>query len=101
MKNDPRWMHTKIDTVYTITKKEFDTLKELVYSISVDDIKKAMIGTGTDGTMCKLGFGDWQNKIIYQVWTPNYNTKERGLDQYMKACEMILKMAKFKPRKIF
>ena len=101
MKNDPNWIHTKIDTSYLITKEEFKTLKDLAYSISVEDIKKAMTGVGTDGTLCRLGYGDFQNKIIYQVWTPDYNTKERGLEKYMEACEMMLKMAGFKPRKIF
>ena len=101
IENEPRWLHTKIDTTYKVNKQQFKALKEIVQSISLEDMKKAMRGGGTDGTLCELGFGDWQNKIIFQVWTPNYDTKERGLEKYMEACEMMLRMVKFKPRKVF
>ena len=99
MNDEPSWLHTKVDTTYRINKQQFKTLKETVQSISLEDMKKAMLGSGTDGTLCELGFGDRQNKVTFQVWTPDYDIKERGLEKYMEACEMMLKMAKFKPKK--
>ncbi len=102
MNDDREWVHTKVDTTYIISSEEFNLLKELVFSISSEDIKGAMIGGGgTDGTICRISFGDSQNQIIYQVWTPDYDVKKRKLERYMEVCKMILKMAGFRPKKIF
>ncbi|HBS85678.1 MAG TPA: hypothetical protein DEA97_03925 [Bacteroidales bacterium] len=82
-----------IDTTFTIPADMFDQIMNLVRKIDIDDLFLAMKTTGFDGTKCILIFGNYQNKLTYQIWSPNYLTKERKLKTFLKACELILKIA--------
>jgi hypothetical protein len=98
--NDPEWSNTKIDTVYNLTENQFDRLKEMVTSISTTDIAKGIISPGNDGTTWLLSFGNFQNKITYQFWTIDLNTKERGLERLLETCEYMMILGKLNIDKI-
>jgi hypothetical protein len=100
MINDIKWSKTKIDTTYAITRGDFDQLKAMVMSMPTTDMIKAMIGSGEDGTTWQLSFGDFQNKITYQIWTIDYRTKERGLEKYANICEFLMTLGRMNYKKI-
>jgi hypothetical protein len=100
MNNAEEWRDSKIDTTYSLTSSEFDTMKALVTSISTTDILKSINGWGEDGTYWRLSFGDLQSRISYDLWTVDYKTKERGLEKYVETCEYILKIGRLNYRKI-
>ncbi|MCW5909888.1 MAG: hypothetical protein KIT62_02380 [Cyclobacteriaceae bacterium] len=100
MNNDPKWSKTKIDTAYSLTQEEFNRIKEMVTSISTTDMINGMIGWGHDGTTWRLSFGDFQNRVSYQMWTIDYKTKERGLKQYLETCEYIMALGRLNFKKL-
>jgi hypothetical protein len=89
------------DTTYTIPADKFDQIMNLVRKIDLDDLFIAMKTTGFDGTKCILIFGNYQNKLTYQIWSPNYLTQERKLKTFLKACKLILKIAEIEEDQYF
>lgn len=57
--------------------------------------------TGNDGKTCEIEFGNYSTAIMYSVWKPDYNAKERHLQSFLDACTLILQIAKLDPDKIF
>ena len=98
--NDQRWRKTKIDTTYSLAPAEFERLEAMVKTVQTEEFINSMIGMGDDGTLWKLTFGDLQNTISYQVWTPHYETKERGLRTFIDVCTYMMKLAKLNHKKI-
>jgi hypothetical protein len=74
----------------------------LLKSISIADITEEMKHSeGFDGAICSLSFGSANTQITYQVWSPDLNTRERRLEDYLKACEYIIKSAHLQPEEIW
>ena len=92
---------SKIDTVFELEKSEFDKVVETVQKINCSNIAAGLDYSGLDGTTCKISHGGISTEIAYTVWTPDYETKKRNLEDFMEACKMILKTVKLDPKEIF
>jgi len=88
-----------IDTTFFIENTRFLKIQELLPKLSGIDNKKAK-ASGKDGTVCKLQFGTIEYKTTYEYWSPDYNTTERGLDDFLHICYKIIKTANLQPEVI-
>jgi hypothetical protein len=98
--DDKRFQYSKIDTSFLIDRGEFIKIIDLIKSISASDIYSYST-MGADGSSCGISFGNFQNLISYNVWSPDINTKERRLENFMIAFKAIIEIAKIDSEKIF
>jgi hypothetical protein len=93
------YAETKRDSVFWISKGEYEKLQSAVNSIELPKARLLDVSSiGTDGTICVIEYGDSQNSIAIKVWSPS--DKNGPLDYY-SACKLILKSGGFDPHKIF
>jgi hypothetical protein len=95
-----KWKSTKINESYSISETEFNEIVDAVQRISCDQIKSNLGYFGNDGTICKITFGNYFSEISYKIWTPNHETKERDLQNFLTACEVVLETGNLNPIKI-
>lgn len=89
---------TIIDTTFNIPFADYEKAVKLFKNISSSDIIDGNSNGGlvADGTWCKIQFGYTTNSITYSVWTPDSNTKERKLNQFLECFEYLQKLSKMK-----
>lgn len=97
---DSKWNDTKLNTTFEMTKSDFDKIVEVVAKINCSDIASGLDSTGRDGTTCEITYGSYSSGISYKVWSPDYDTKKRNLEEYLEACELILVKANLNPKEI-
>ena len=97
------WSRENIDTAFVITKEQFASLTTAVRKISCINIAKEIgtFSTGEDGNTCEIKFGSFQNSMTYKIWTPDYETTERGLTDFYNCCLLIAKTARLKSTILF
>lgn len=101
MKNQgEKWKKTKIDSTFELKKTEFDKIVIAVKKISCSDIANGLDFTGFDGTTCEISYGGISTEISYKVWSPDYDTEKRNLEDYIVACNLILMTVKLDPKEI-
>jgi hypothetical protein len=88
------------DTSFTISKSEFVKIVNSLALIKSSDIISTIVFFALDGTTCSIKFGDFNNTITYTAWSPDYNTKERKLVDFLEAFKLVLSVAKLDPSKI-
>jgi hypothetical protein len=93
---------SRIDTIYPITKNQYDSIVLMIKQLPTHKITEEILnlGTGVEGTTCKLEYGNWQNRISIKVWSPDYETEKRNLVEFLAICRKILVYAKFEPDRI-
>lgn len=99
MKNNEQWKRTKVDTTFSIDSKKFIELANNMSILKKIDLKKAMI-SGLDGTECTIEFGQFGSTVAYKFWSPNYDTKKRGLTDFLILCKKLIKVGGLKPNEI-
>jgi hypothetical protein len=97
---DSKWNDTKLDTTFELTKSDFDKIVEVVAKINCSDIVSGLDFTGLDGTTCEITYGSYAAGVSYKVWSPDYDTKKRNLEEYLEACKLILVTANLDPKEI-
>ena len=97
---DIKWGETKIDSTYNLDKSEFDKIVAAVKQVNCSNIIDGLDFTGIDGSTCGLSFGGISTGISYKVWTPDYDTEKRNLNEFMYACKLILRIVKLDPKEI-
>jgi hypothetical protein len=98
--HDSKWDETKINSTYKIDKSEFDKIAAAVERVHCSDITNRLDFTGLDGSTWELSFGGISTRISYKVWSPDYETEKRNLNEFIKACKLILRMGKLNPEEI-
>jgi hypothetical protein len=96
MNNDKQWEKTKIDTTFTIETKLFIELANEVLILNKTDLNKALTG-GLDGTECEIEFGQFGSTLTYKFWTPDYDTEQRGLTDFLKLCKKLIDIGGLNP----
>ncbi len=94
--DDDKWNKSKMDRKFTLSQATFDSLVVSVLKLNQIQLDKAIV-YGKDGTTCKIEFGNLENKVAYQFWTPHYNEQQRGLQLFVQIASKILKSAKLNP----
>jgi len=99
MNDDKKWKYSKIDTSFYIGKNKFIELSKKTFELNKINLNKAIV-IGKDGTECSIEFGDYMNTISYKFYTPNSNTENRTLTQFLNFCKILIKTGGLKPEEI-
>jgi hypothetical protein len=85
-----------------ISTNEYMKIIRLFNQISASGLNDISLGAGIvgDGTRCSLECGTSTNSIVYKVWTPEVQTKERKLEQFVSCFEYIKKLSGYSFREI-
>lgn len=94
--NELKLSKSKIYTIYPLTKNQYDSVILMIRQLPTHKITEEILnlGTGVEGTTCMLEYGNWQNRISINVWSPDYETEKRNLVEFLAICRAILKLAK-------
>ena len=97
--------YPNIDTSYVIDSIAYFDIINSIKSIDIVKLQEKLLLSkeatiGMDGETCKLMFGTPQNNISLLVWSPEADTKKRGLDSFVYVCKKILKLAKLNPKEL-
>lgn len=95
------WKSSPLDTIYRISRTDYDQIISTIESIQYSETMNHFNTTGTDGTMCILEYGSWQNSIKLSIWSPDADTKNRKLEEFLETCKLILWSAQLDPKEIF
>ena len=99
MNNDKQWDNTKIDKSFKIDTKLFTDLANEVFALNKIDLKKAMTG-GLDGTECSIEFGTFGSTVTYKFWSPDVETKNRDLTDFIRICKKMIEIGGLNPKDI-
>ena len=80
----------KTDSIYSVPFEVFETISKSVRQIKLDDISLKH-GYGKDGTNATLKFAYGGNAMELNFWSPEFKTKERGLENFYATCNLIAK----------
>jgi len=92
------WLKRDADTIIIISKDNFNKIAELSLRLSNLSIISGMCKTdyiliNNDNVAVNFEISEPYSKISYNIWNPNYNTKERNLDTFVDICKKILLLA--------
>ncbi len=93
------WEKTIIDTSFEIEEKDFRKISDEIPNIIKSDFTKSDV-VGLDGATYSLKFKFNGKEKEYNFWTPDYDTKERGLTNYLKICKLIIETAGLKEKEV-
>ncbi|MFC0879019.1 hypothetical protein ACE01N_20660, partial [Saccharicrinis sp. FJH2] len=99
MNSNTQWEKTKVDTTFSIDSKKFIELANDMSILNKIDLNKALTG-GLDGTECYIEFGQYGSTVAYKFWSPDCDTKQRGLSDFLNLCEKLIKVGGLKPEDI-
>jgi hypothetical protein len=86
-----KWGYSKIDEIVKIDNLTFEKIK-LLDHINMDKAHKI----GNDGSTWKIEYGAKGKNKRYKFWSPTFQTKKRGLDNFVQLSEQILDISKLK-----
>lgn len=95
----PKWEKTIIDTTFEIEGKYFIKISDEIPNIIKSDFTKSDV-QGFDGATYSLKFKSNGKEKEYHIWTPYYDTKGRGLTNYLKICKLIVETAGLKEEEV-
>ena len=99
MNNDPKWLKTKINKRFKIKANVYNKLsKNLLILNKINFVKAAC--NGKDGTTCSIEIGKLGASKTYTIWSPDYDTQNRELVEYLKLCKQIISIGKLDPKDI-
>jgi hypothetical protein len=99
--DNKRWEKTRKNYTKNITKEIFESLYSQLLQLNIKeiiDINDTL--RGLDGTDCKLRFGDLQNTVSLDVWSPDYDTKKRKLVLFLQVYLKIIEFSGLNPKKL-
>ena len=97
--NEKQWKASKLDTTFTIKKSLFTEISNEVSALNKIDLTRAFIG-GKDGTECVIEFGTFGSTIAYKFWSPDYETAQRGLSDFLSLCKRMIVVGGLNPKEI-
>lgn len=95
-----KWTPAPIDTNYIIDIAVYEAISQTIETINFPTIAKSFNTLGHDGNTCTIEYGSWQNTLKLSIWSPEFDTENRGLSTFLEACESILKVANLDPKEI-
>lgn len=97
-KDDKRWDYSRVKKQFEIDLKTFEELASNIVVLQTIDLPK---DDGKDGNSCIIEFGKGGKNMEYKVWTPEYDTDQRGLTYFMERCKELILIGKLNPEEIF
>lgn len=99
MNNDPKWLKTKIYKRFKIKPNTYNKLSKNLLILNNINIDKAACD-GKDGTTCSIEIGKLGASKTYNIWSPDHETKNRELVEYLKLCKQIIIIGRLDPKVI-
>jgi hypothetical protein len=99
MNNDPKWLYTKINRRFKIKTEVYDELSKDLLKLNRMNLDKAACD-GRDGTTCSIEIGKIGASKTYNIWSPDFDTENRELLDYLNLCIQIIKIGKLDPKVI-
>lgn len=87
------------DTSFTIIDEKFKEVNAAILQLQQIDTSKGIVN-GIDGTNCKVEFGSANKTVKYEFWSPDYETEQRGLTDFLNACNKIIEAAHLQPKDV-
>ena len=84
-------------------KIDLNSYKEILTKVKLLSADKLLAKSGfggKDGNQCTISYGN-NNQVSFSVWTPNSDTKERGLQEFYLLFKEILEIGKIKTGRVF
>ena len=97
--HDSNEIFRKMDTAFSIPPNLFNELKSLITSFSNIDMDKALL-IGHDGEFTTIKYGLPGSLVEYEFWSPNVDTKKRGLTDFLQTVYKIIETAHLQPKEI-
>jgi len=85
----PQWKNSEINKKLRIDMPTFEKLAEATQSFEKINMDKAH-AIGNDGSTWKIEFGSKGKNKSYSFWSPNSDSKKRGLTEFVNLCEQIV-----------
>lgn len=90
------------DTTFAISVLQLDKIGSMLLSLDEEKIQKSLDATeGEDGTSGYLMFKRGEKYVRYDIWSPDYQTKKRGLETLFKTINQILVTALIEPKDVW
>ncbi|MBI1288906.1 MAG: hypothetical protein GC178_15165 [Flavobacteriales bacterium] len=80
----------RFDTIFSIPESEFGVIENLLLQLDHDHLKVELAESGLYGTSGNLQVKIGDDYIYYDIWSPDYETRERGLEGLFRAINQIL-----------
>ncbi|MEP1488828.1 MAG: hypothetical protein ABJK28_10410 [Algibacter sp.] len=90
-----KWDYSRINKTFNISIEDFLELKNSLEKIELKDIFKVAEYSYKDGYVNSLSYGGFGGTVSLKFQTPSSRTQERGIEDYLKACILILKKGRF------
>jgi len=98
------WLKRDADTILEIKNETFNKIADMAINLSPQRILNAAnpkdIIISNDGITVDLEIVVNKDKVLYSIWSPMYNTKERNLQPFLAVCKEILSLAGLNSKKI-
>ncbi|WP_420574723.1 hypothetical protein [Kordia sp.] len=91
-------------TSYHIDTDKFNKIVATILKIDRANIEKEAETIGLDGSSTSISFYEkGKNTILntYSIWSPDYNTQQRKLDDYIYAYKELVKLARMEADSLF
>lgn len=96
-KKSKEWAGTGVNKSLTIGEAEYEKITGSLRRIPRDLNDEVL---GLDGATYQLEYGDSRESVSHEVWSPEHNTTQRGLEELLATCKMILKAGGLDPRDV-
>ena len=100
MNDNKKWKYSTFLKHYDIDLATFRSLVQKIQRFNNIDLDKTRVN-GRDGNKCSIALGIKESTIAYSFWTPNYETKNRGLTEFYAVCKSMIKLGRLKVQDIF
>ncbi len=87
------------DSTFLIGIDTFKQLSADVLKLNNIDVVKANLD-GRDGTTCKIEYGSADKVVKYEFWSPDFETEQRGLTNFLNACKKIIDAEYLRPKDV-
>jgi len=85
--------------VKTLSNEKYEELLSLLNSLHWDKLKKKETNiTGLDGSTWALTYRQNQIENTASIWSPDYETQKRNLQDFLKVCQSLLREADIEPQ---
>jgi hypothetical protein len=105
--NNPKLNKSKIDTMFKIQKEVFVNLSNeavpILNKINVlnkTDVPDNSVQVIVDGHQFTIEYGTYTESVAYNIWHPDYDTKQRGLTNFLNLCKKIIEIGGLNPKDI-
>ena len=94
-----------VDTCFIVSEASLNKLGAMLIELSSTKIYGEMDLSESivlyDGYRVDLFYGNGQGEIMFSIWSPNYETKERNLTKFYDICKEVLKLTHLKQKEVF